>query len=90
MGGNLLSADHLVLVVLASKRLQRRLDDTTTKPEHEVEGGLLLDVVVCKGAAILQLLPGEDQTLLVRRDSYGRKQDVMRRKKGSGRSGRNC
>jgi hypothetical protein len=90
MCGNLLAADHLVLVVFASKRLQRWLDDTTTKPEHEVEGGLLLDVVVRKGAAILQLLPGEDQALLVRRDSYGRKQDVLRRKKGSGRSVRNC
>jgi len=31
-----------------------------------VEGGLLLDVVVRKSAAILELLSGEDQTLLVR------------------------
>jgi hypothetical protein len=30
-----------------------------------VEGGLLLDVVVSQGAAILQLLAGEDQALLV-------------------------
>jgi len=30
-----------------------------------VESGLLLDIVVSKGAAILQLLAGEDQTLLV-------------------------
>jgi len=35
-----------------------------------VEGGLLLDVVVGKGAAILKLLPGEDQALLVRRDAF--------------------
>ena len=34
-----------------------------------MEGGLLLDVVVGKGAAILKLLPGEDQALLVRRDA---------------------
>jgi hypothetical protein len=34
-----------------------------------VEGGLLLDVVVSQGASVLQLLPGEDQPLLVRRDS---------------------
>jgi hypothetical protein len=38
---------------------------TSTEPEHKVEGGLLLDVVVSKGAAILQLLAGEDETLLV-------------------------
>jgi hypothetical protein len=33
-----------------------------------VQGGLLLDVVVGQGAAVLQLLPGEDEPLLVRRD----------------------
>ena len=34
-----------------------------------MEGGLLLDIVVSKGAAILQLLAGKDQTLLVRGDA---------------------
>jgi hypothetical protein len=34
-----------------------------------VEGRLLLDVVVGKGAAVLELLAGEDQALLVRRDA---------------------
>ena len=29
----------------------------------------LLDVVIRQGAAVLQLLPGEDQALLVRRDA---------------------
>uniref|UniRef100_A0A453SVA8 Uncharacterized protein n=1 Tax=Aegilops tauschii subsp. strangulata TaxID=200361 RepID=A0A453SVA8_AEGTS len=38
---------------------------TTTESEHQVEGGLLLDVVVSKGAAILKLLASEDETLLV-------------------------
>ena len=33
-----------------------------------MEGGLLLDVVVRQGAAVLQLLAGEDQTLLIRWD----------------------
>ena len=37
--------------------------------EHEVEGGLLLDVVVREGAAILELLAREDQALLVRGDA---------------------
>ena len=72
MSGGLLAADHLVLIVLARERLQRGLNNPTTEPEHEVERGLLLDVVVRQSAAILQLLPGEDQTLLVRRDSYAR------------------
>jgi hypothetical protein len=34
-----------------------------------VEGRLLLDVVVRERAAVLQLLAGEDQTLLIWRDS---------------------
>jgi hypothetical protein len=42
---------------------------TTTQAEHEVKGGLLLDVVIRKSAAILELLASEDQTLLVRGDT---------------------
>jgi hypothetical protein len=38
---------------------------TTTETEDQVEGRLLLDIVVGKGAAILQLLARKDQTLLV-------------------------
>jgi hypothetical protein len=34
-----------------------------------VQRGLLLDVVVGQGAAILQLLAGKDQALLVRGDA---------------------
>jgi hypothetical protein len=42
---------------------------TTTKAEHQVEGRLLLDVVVRKSAAVLKLLTSEDQTLLIRGNS---------------------
>ena len=34
-----------------------------------MKGGLFLDIVVAKGATILELLAGEDQALLVRRDA---------------------
>jgi hypothetical protein len=37
----------------------------TTQAQHQVKGGLLLDVVVSQGATILQLLAGEDEALLV-------------------------
>ena len=60
-----LSANLLVAVVLAGEHLERGLDDTTTQTEHKVEGRFLLDVVVREGAAILELLTGEDQALLV-------------------------
>jgi len=38
---------------------------TTTEAEDEVESGLLLDVVVRESSAILELLAGEDETLLI-------------------------
>merc|ERR1719445_615738 len=37
----------------------------SSQPEDQVEGGLLLDVVVRQSPAILQLLTSEDQSLLV-------------------------
>ena len=40
-----------------------------SEAEHEVESGLLLDVVVGEGAAVLELLSGEDEALLVRGDA---------------------
>ena len=54
---------------LASERLDEDLH-ATTQTEDEVEGALLLDVVVGEGAAVFELLPGEDQALLVRRDAF--------------------
>ena len=43
---------------------------SSTEPEDQVEGALLLDVVVREGPSILQLLSGKDQPLLIRRDSF--------------------
>jgi hypothetical protein len=42
---------------------------SSTKTEDKVKSGLLLNVIVRKGTAILKLLSGEDETLLVRGDS---------------------
>jgi hypothetical protein len=38
---------------------------TTAETEHQVEGRLLLDVVVGEGAAVLELLASEDEALLI-------------------------
>ena len=43
---------------------------SSTKTENKVKSGLLLDVVVRKSAAILELLSSENKTLLIRRDSF--------------------
>ena len=42
----------------------------TTETEDEMEGAFLLDVVVGEGAAVLELLSGEDQPLLVWGNSF--------------------
>ena len=43
---------------------------TTSESEHEMEGGLLLDVVVGEGSAVLELLSSEDESLLIRWDTF--------------------
>eukprot|EP01105_Mastigella_eilhardi_P026337 TRINITY_DN754_c0_g1_i2.p1 TRINITY_DN754_c0_g1~~TRINITY_DN754_c0_g1_i2.p1 ORF type:complete len:160 (+),score=7.77 TRINITY_DN754_c0_g1_i2:12-491(+) len=60
-----LAADQLVAVVLASQRLQRRLDGAAHQAQHKVQRRLLLDVVVRERAPILKLLAGKNETLLV-------------------------
>ncbi|KAI7793017.1 putative ubiquitin C variant 4, partial [Triplophysa rosa] len=54
---------------LASQGLHEDLH-TTSEAEHQVKGGLFLDVVVGQGASILQLLAGKDQPLLVRGNAF--------------------
>ena len=61
-------ADALRLLGLAEDLLFALLS-AATETEDEVEGGLLLDVVVGKSAAVLELLAGEDETLLIRGDA---------------------
>lgn len=43
---------------------------STTQTEDEMKSRLLLDVVVGEGAAVFELLAGEDKALLVRRNSF--------------------
>jgi hypothetical protein len=64
-----LSADHSLTVECSGKSGQRGIEHTTTQAKHEVEGRLLLDIVIREGAAVLQLLAREDQTLLIRGDT---------------------
>jgi len=59
------SADLLVAVVFGCQHFQRWLDDSSTETQHQVECGLLLNVVVTQSTAIFELLPGEYESLLV-------------------------
>ena len=47
----------------------RNLTMSASETQDEVKGRLLLDVVIRQGAAVLELLAGEDETLLVGRDA---------------------
>ena len=74
-GGVALSANHLFALVASGKSGKRGLNTdgtsaTTSESEDQVEGGLLLDVVVRKSSAILELLAGEDESLLIGRDAF--------------------
>ena len=77
VAGVALAADHLVLAVLERELEEVGLDvpavaaalAAAAEAEHQVQRRLLLDVVVGQGALVLQLLPGEDEPLLLRRDA---------------------
>jgi len=43
---------------------------TTSESEDEMEGALLLNVVVAEGSSVLELLSGEDESLLIGWDSF--------------------
>ena len=45
------------------------LGHTTSKSQHQVQSRLLLDVVIRKSAAVLELLTSEDKSLLIRGDT---------------------
>ena len=53
---------------LSGKSLHKDLH-ATTETQHQVKGRLFLNVVVSQGTTILELLAGEDQTLLVGRNT---------------------
>ena len=54
---------------LSGEGLDEDLHHTASESKDEVEGGLLLDVVVGEGAAVVELLTREDQSLLIRGDA---------------------
>ena len=53
----------------ASERREESRTSLTSKTQHQVERGVWLDVVVGERLAVLELLAGEDQALLVRRNA---------------------
>ena len=73
--GIALSANHLFALVLSGKSGKRGLNGdstsaTTSESEDQVKGGFLLDVVVRESSAVLELLAGEDEVLLIGGDAF--------------------
>jgi hypothetical protein len=54
---------------LASQSLDKDLH-ATAETEDQMQGGFLLDVVVAESATVLELLAGEDETLLIWGNSF--------------------
>ena len=74
-GGVALSADHFFALVLSGESSERGLNSngtsaTTSESEDQVEGGLLLDVVVGESSSVFELLSSEDESLLIGRDTF--------------------
>ena len=74
-GSVALSADHFFALVLSGESSERGLNGdgtsaTTSESEDQVEGGLLLNVVVRESSAILELFSSEDESLLIGRDTF--------------------
>merc|ERR1719210_2701253 len=67
--------DRVVRLDIQGNRLSREgldenLHGTTTETEDKMEGGFLLNVVIRQSSAIFKLLSGEDQSLLLRWNSF--------------------
>ena len=70
-----LSANHLFALELSGKSGEIRLDfhgshTTTSESQDQMEGGLLLDIVVREGSSIFELLSSEDEPLLIWRNTF--------------------
>jgi len=63
------SADRFVTVVSFRKKCQRRIVNAATKTQHQVQSGLFLNIVVRQCTSVFELLAGENQSLLIRRNS---------------------
>ena len=59
------AADHFVAVVFMCQYPQKWLYDSSSQSEHQVEDGLLINVVVLQDPALFKLLACENKMLLV-------------------------
>lgn len=68
--GITLATDCLITVVALCQESQRGIIYATSKTKDKMQRRLLLDIIIRKCASIFELLSSEDQTLLVRWNSF--------------------
>ena len=69
------TADHFFNLVFSGQVSEGSFDldgshTTTSETKNQVESGFFLDVVVRQCSSIFQLLASEDESLLIRRDTF--------------------
>lgn len=64
------TAYGLVAVEFLCQHCQGRIVDSTSETQDQMQGAFFLDVVITQSAAIFQLFTGENQSLLIRRNSF--------------------
>ena len=72
LGFNILNSVRFLVHIKGDGLASQGLDEdlhSTSQSQDEMESGLLLDVVVSEGSAVLKLLTSEDEPLLIRWDS---------------------
>ena len=65
-----ITAYSLITVKLLGKHGKSRIINSSTKTKNQVKSRLFLDVVIGEGTYVLKLLSGEDETLLIRGNSF--------------------
>ena len=73
--GITLSANHLFALEFSSESSKIWLDlhgshTTSSESQNQMEGGLLLDVVIREGSSVFELLTSEDESLLIWRNTF--------------------
>jgi hypothetical protein len=62
------SANRLVAIVTLGEKRQRGIVDAPTQAQDQMQGRLLLDIVVAQRTSILELFAGKNEALLIRRN----------------------
>merc|ERR1712018_261726 len=64
------ATDHFIAVVFLCEQTQTGFDNSTSQSQDEMKSRLLLNVVIAQGSPVFELFASENQTLLIRWNSF--------------------